>query len=159
MHALKATALCAAAAVSLAGCEGENLFANADVILAGGLNALRAVEFEIENRNGDRIDLVAEGGRFDLTLDDAGNDFGEFQSTFQFRGSSIRASGTFEIDDGQIRFSDDPLQDNDGEIERSFDFNRTQDGIFMVDRGALFDVDGDGSREVATVRIRLESRD
>lgn len=154
MHALKTITLCAAAVVGLAGCEGENLFANADVVLSGE-SAFRAVEFEIENRDGDRVDVIAEGGRFELTLDD---EAGEFESSFQFRGSSFRTSGTFEIVDGRIEFSDDPLLDNDGETQRSFDFDRTDDAIFMEGTGVLFDVDDDGTREVATVRIRLEPR-
>lgn len=154
MDALRTTALCAAAVVGLAGCEGENLFANADVALIGGA-AFRAAEFEIVNREGERIDLIAEGGRFELTLDE---EAGEFESSFQFRGSSLRTSGTFEIIEGRIRFSDDPLLDTPGEIQRSFVFTRTGDTIFMEDRGALFDVNGDGNREVATVRMRLEPR-
>lgn len=156
MHPLKNIALCAAAVAGLAGCEGENLFANADVVLGGASNAFQAVVFDIENRAGERLDLIAEGGRFDLSLDD---EAGEFESSFQFRGSSVRRSGTFRVADGRITFSDDPLQDDDRELERSFDFVRTEDAIEMVDTGALFDVDGDGTREVATVRIRLEPRD
>lgn len=154
MRTLK-TVMVFAIAATLTGCEGENLFANSDVILVDQPPAFEAVMFELENRAGDRIDLIDGGGRFELSLDE---DAGEFDSRFQFRGSTIRRSGTFEVVNDRITFSDDPLEDDERDVARSFDFARTGDVLHLEDAATLFDVDNDGTDEVATLRIRMERR-
>lgn len=156
MRTLTTIAFCSAATLGLAGCEGENLFANSDPVVANDRDIFDAVVLEFVDPLGDRIDLIAEGGRFELALDE---DAGEFESDFEFRDVLIGVTGTFFIEDDNIVFSDDPFEDDDLVLERSFDFVDEGDVLFLSDPAAVFDVDNDGSEEVVEMQVRLEARD
>lgn len=152
-HSMKVLAAIALAATTLTGCDGENWFANTDVDLVDAPASFRAVEFDFVNEAGDIRDVIAEGGRFELTLDD---DLGEFDATFEVDGRTFRTDGTFAMSGNEIVFSDDPFTDDDLDVQRSLELVRSDDVILLADPEAVFDVDGDGFTEVVEMNLRLE---
>lgn len=149
----KNLATLAVAGLVAAGCGGENLFSNSDITGINAPDTYRAVEFVFENEAGDVRDIIVEGNRFELILDD---DLGEFDATFQVDGVTIRTDGTFVISGNEITFSQDPFSDSDVAVDRSLAMVRTTNEIRLTDTDAVFDVDGDGFTEVAEMHIRLE---
>lgn len=149
---MKNLATLAVAGLVATGCGGENLFSNS-VTASNAPDTYRAVEFVFENEAGDLRDLITEGNRFDLILNE---DLGEFDATFQLDGVTIRTDGTFVISGNEITFSDDPFTDSDVAVDRSLDIVRATNTIVLTDTNAVFDVDGDGFTEVAEMHIRLE---
>ena len=149
------TTLVATATVALAGC-GENWFANTEATLVSQPDVFQAVELEFENEAGETIDLLNEGGRFELVLDE---EQGVFESDFGFQDTEVDVSGTFELRDGEIVFSDDPFENDEVILQRSFEFLRADGVLFLEDPTSAFDVDNDGEEEVAELSIRLESVD
>lgn len=147
---------CTAATLVLAGCEGENLFVNSEPAVSNQGEVFDAVVLEFVDPLGDRIDLIDEGGRFELALDD---EAGEFESEFEFEDTRFDVAGTFRLEGDQIVFSDDPFEDDDLVLERAFGFVDEGDVIFLDDPTAVFDVDNDGTDEVVEMRVRLEARD
>lgn len=143
-----------AAALGLAACEGENLFSGISAV-ANQSEAYDAVTFRFESEAGDTLDVIARGGRFELILDRPN---GEFDSRFQFRAANIRADGTFVIRDDDIIFSRDPFAESGSSFERSLSYSEVADAILLEDRAALFDINNDGRRQSARLRIRLEPR-
>lgn len=150
---MKDLAALAVAGLMAAGCGGDNLFSNSDTTAINAPNTYRAVEFVFENEAGDLRDIIAEGNRFELILDE---DLGEFDATFQLDGLTIRTDGTFVISGNEITFSEDPFNDSDVAVDRSLEMVRATNEILLTDTDAVFDVDGDGFTEVAEMHIRLE---
>lgn len=141
---------------ALAGCSGDNLFRNSDITLVDRPAGFEAVRFEFEPDDGDPVDLIAEGARFQLTLDPEDR---TFESDFLHQDIDVRVEGTFDLDDGAIIFSDDPFTEDDSIIERRFDFEDAGDVIFLGDPSTVWDVDNDGVEEVVSLEIRMERDD
>lgn len=145
----------AAALGSIAACEGENLFRTAGVSLIDAPMRFEAVELVFEDAFGDRVDLVDQGALFVLLLED---DDDTFETRFRFGAIDVTAAGSFRFDGGELVLSDDPFEDDDIELERSFRFLWVGDDLVLEDPGAVFDMDGDGIEEVAALRVDLQRR-
>jgi len=132
-RSLKNLATLAVAGLVATGCGGENLFANSDITAINEPDTYRAVEFTFENEAGDLRDIIAEGNRFELILDE---DRGEFDATFQLDGRTIRTDGTYVISGNEITFSDDPFDDSDVTVGRSVEIVRATNTILLTDTAA-----------------------
>ncbi len=154
INVLTVLAPLAAAGLILAGC-GDNWFSNADAALVDAPDTYDAVEFELEDDAGVIRDLIGEGGRFELVLDD---DAEEFEAAFELDGRVVQTEGTFTEAEGEMTFSDDPFSDDDLTVQRSMNLVRATDIVLLSDPSAVFDVDGDGVTEVVELRLRLERR-
>ena len=142
-----------AAAMTLAGCEGENLFANAGVTLTSQPEIFEAEAFVVEDETGLVVDLIDEGALFELVLDD---EEGTFESSFQHEDIDFEVAGTFEIEDRVIAFSDDPFAGDDITTRRVFEFEDADDVILLRDPDTVWDIDNDGVEEAVSLDIRLE---
>lgn len=146
-----------AVAVTIAACEGENLFKKGGAGVIGGdpepNPVYEATRFEFENEAGEMVDLIAEGARFELILNE---DDGTFESRFRYRAIDFNVTGTFEIELGSFTFSDDPFSDDGVTTARSFSFLADEGLLFFRDPAAVFDIDNDGIDEVGSLDIRLD---
>lgn len=159
MRTLPALALLAAA-VSIAACEGENLFKKGGAGVIGGdpepVPVYEATRFEFENQAGEIVDLIDEGALFELTLDE---DDGTFDSSFRYRAIDFDVTGTFDIELGTFTFSDDPFSADEIVTPRSFAFFADEGILIFREPEAVFDIDNDGTAEVGSLEIRLEEMD
>lgn len=155
MRTLRNIALSAAAALALAGC-GENRFANGEVVVVGDPDIFDAVRLEVDDGSGFPRDLIDEGGRFELILEEGTQ---AFRSDLELRGVDLEVSGTFRIDDGRITFSDGPFEDDTLVLERSYDVLLGDAVMLLENVNGVFDLDNDGTREVVELEVLLERRD
>lgn len=156
MRTITRLALALAVPLAVAGCEGENLFANADPELVNDTPTFEAVRFDFVNGAGETFDLIEENARFELELDE---EQGRFESDFRFDDIDIQVTGTFVQADRSIIFSDDPLAADDLVMERTFTFEEAGDVLFLGDPAVVWDIDNDGVDEVGSLDIRLELLD
>lgn len=155
MRTLRNAALCAAAALALAGC-GENRFANGEVVVVVEPDVFEAVRLEVDDGDGLPRDLVEEGGRFELILEEGPR---AFRSDLEFQSLDLEVSGTFELGDGRITFSDGPFEDDDRVLERSYDILVGNAVLLFEGVNAVLDLDNDGIQEVVELEVLLERRD
>lgn len=141
-----------AAILVLTGCgeyiPGEPVFVDPEIY--------DAVRIEIEDVDGLTRDLVLEGGRFELALEEGP---GTFRSDLELSGVDLEVTGTYAFDDGQLVFSDGPFEDDDLVLERVYDVLVGEGVILIESATGVFDVDKDGATEVVEMEVRLERRD
>lgn len=148
------TTLLTTATLALLGC-GENRFATGEVVVGEDPDVFDAVLIELEHRDGTPRDLVAEGATFELSLHESP---GDFQSDFRFETVDLQVTGTYRIDGDQIVFSDGPFEDDDRELQRTYDVIIAEDAMLIESATAVFDIDNDGATEVVELKVGLERR-
>lgn len=142
-----------AALLVLAGC-GE--YIPGEPVIGGDPDIYDAVRIEIEDVDGLTRDLVLEGGRFELALEEGP---GTFRSDLEVSGVDLEVTGTYAFENDQIVFSDGPFEDDDLVLERAYDVLLGAGVILIESATGVFDVDNDGAKEVVDMEVRLERRD
>lgn len=122
----------------------------------GDLNIYDAVRIEIQDVDGLTRDLVMEGGRFELALEEGP---GTFRSDLEISGVDLEVTGTYAFENDQLVFSDGPFEDDDLVLERAYDVLLGEGVIVIASATGVFDVDNDGAKEVIDMEVSLERRD
>lgn len=146
--ARNALALCAAVPL-LAACDEPTSPGS----LISTPETCQAVSIVYESPDGQVVDLVSRGARWDVTLDETE---GAFESSFDYLDTHLDIDGDFDVTDNEIVFSDDPFLDDATVGERALEYDEDGDRIFLRDLGGEFDFDGDGFRETAEFRVILD---
>lgn len=157
MRRISSFALLATLTAALA-CEGENLFRTGEADLTGPDPNLvyEAVRLEFDADAVGAVDLVDEGGSFELALDEAAL---LFESRFRFGTIDYATTGSFEADEGVLTFSDDPFLDDDVITTRAYTFEDHGSLLLLEEVNVVLDVDDDGFDEVGSMDVWLELTD
>lgn len=159
MRRIRMFVLLAAAVSGAAACEGENLFRSGEADVTGPDDAglvYEAVNLHFDAGAPTPVDLVEEGGSFELILDESAL---LFESRFRFGPIDHSTSGSFGSDEGILTFSDDPFLDDTVITARAYEFQDAGDILVLKDVTAILDVDNDGFEEVGSLDVWMERRD
>lgn len=159
MRRIRMFVLLAAAVSGAAACEGENLFRSGEADVTGPGDAglvYEAVNLHFDAGAPTPVDLIEEGGSFQLILDESAL---LFESRFRFGSIDHSTSGSFGSDEGILTFSDDPFLDDNVITARAYEFQDAGDILVLRDVTAVLDSDNDGFEEVGSLDVWMERTD
>lgn len=159
MRRIRMFVLLAAAVSGAAACEGENLFRTGEADVTGPGEAglvYEAVRLHFDVGATAPVDLIEDGGSFELILDESAL---LFESRFRFGPIDHSTSGSFGSDEGILTFSDDPFLDDTVVTARAYEFQTSGDILVLKDVTAILDVDNDGFEEVGSLDVWMERTD